>query len=178
MRIVGGTHRGRIISPPSSFNARPTTDFAKENLFNTLVNYFDFEEVRFLDLFSGTGSISYEAASRGAQYVLSVEANPAHQKFIGATAKNLSLDTIKSIRSNVFTFLKSSYCEQFDIVFADPPYDLPKLDTLPGLIIEKGLVSEGGLLIFEHSADFDFTQMEHFWQQRKYGSVNFSFFRL
>lgn len=177
MRIVGGTHRGRIISPPSNFKARPTTDFAKENLFNMLTNYFDFEEVSLLDLFSGTGSISYEAASRGAERVLSVEGNSLHQRFIANTIKSLGLDSIQSVRSNVFTFLKSSFTEQFDVIFADPPYDLAELDTLPKLILDKGILREDGLLVFEHSADYDFSQNERFWQHRHYGSVNFSLFK-
>lgn len=177
MRIVAGTHRGRIISPPTAFKARPTTDFAKENLFNSLNNLYDFDDITFLDLFSGTGSISYEAASRGAKRVLSIEGNSAHKNFIDSTIKALKFSTIEAVRSNVFTFLKSSFNEKFDIIFADPPYDMPELDSIPGLIFEKGLLNEDGLLIFEHSSQYDFSDSAHFWQLKRYGSVHFSFFR-
>lgn len=177
MRIVAGTHRGRIISPPSSFKARPTTDFAKENLFNSLGNLYDFEELSVLDLFSGTGSISFEAASRGAKRVLSVEMNSAHQRFIEQTAHQLKLDAVTSIRSNVFTYLKSSFDERFDIIFADPPYNMDALDTVPQLVLDKGILNEDGLLVFEHSGDYNFSSHPAFWQAKHYGSVNFSFFK-
>lgn len=177
MRIVAGSHRGRIISPPPSFKARPTTDFAKENLFNSLSNLYDFEEISLLDLFSGTGSISFEAASRGAKRVLSVEMNAAHQHFIDQWARQLKLDKITSIRSNVFTYLKSSFDEHFDIIFADPPYDMEGVETVPQLILDKGILNEDGLLVFEHSGDFSFTDHPNFWQAKHYGSVNFSFFK-
>ncbi|MFI3286992.1 MAG: RsmD family RNA methyltransferase [Rikenellaceae bacterium] len=176
MRIVAGTHRGRIVTPPPGFKARPTTDFAKENLFNSLSNLFDWEEVSFLDLFSGTGSLSYEAASRGAHRVLSVEGNALHQRFIVSTIKSLGFKTITSIRSNVFTFLKSSFAESFDVIFADPPYDMEALDTVPDLVLEKGILSEGGTLIFEHSSEFDFSAHPRFVSMKKYGSVHFSLF--
>lgn len=176
MRIVAGTHRGRTITPPASFKARPTTDFAKENLFNSLSNLYDFEDVTLLDLFSGTGSISFEAASRGAKRVLSVEMNAAHQQFIAATAAQLKLSSVQSIRSNVFTYLKSSFNECFDIIFADPPYDMEALETVPQLILDKGIIAADGLLVFEHSGDFDFSDHQNFWQSKHYGSVNFSYF--
>ncbi len=176
MRIVAGTHRGRIITPPPTLKARPTTDFAKENLFNSLSNLYDWQDVSFLDLFSGTGSLSYEAASRGAHRVLSVEGNSAHQRFISQTAKSLKLDVIQSVRSNVFTFLKSSFTEKFDIVFADPPYDMDELETIPQLVLDKGLLSEDGVLVFEHSSSFDFSDHPNFSQMKRYGSVHFSLF--
>lgn len=177
MRIISGTHRGRIITPPPGFKARPTTDFAKENLFNSLSNLLDWEDVSFLDLFSGTGSLSYEAASRGARRVLSIEGNSLHQRFIASTAKSLNLPIIESVRSNVFTFLKSSFNESFDLIFADPPYDMEALDTVPDLVLEKGILAEDGILVFEHSGDYDFSDHPRFWQLKKYGSVNFSFFQ-
>ncbi len=176
MRIVSGTHRGRMVTPPPGFKARPTTDFAKENLFNSLSNMYDWEDVAFLDLFSGTGSLSYEAASRGAHKVLSVEGNALHQRFIASTIKSLGFQTIKSIRSNVFTFLKSSFAEEFDIIFADPPYDMEDLETIPNLVLEKGILAEGGLLVFEHSSEFDFSEHPRFTSMKKYGSVHFSMF--
>lgn len=177
MRIVAGTHRGRIVTPPPGFKARPTTDFAKENLFNSLSNLYDFEGLSFLDLFSGTGSLSFEAASRGASRVLSVEGNALHQRFIASTARALGFGVIQSIRSNVFTFLKSSFTESFDIIFADPPYDMDDLRTIPDLVLQKGILNEDGLLVFEHSSDYDFSDHPRFWQLKRYGSVNFSFFK-
>lgn len=177
MRIVAGTHRGRIISPPPSFKARPTTDFAKENLFNSLTNLFDWEDVTMLDLFSGTGSISYEAASRGASRVLSIEGNSQHQRFIAQTIKSMKFEAIESVRSNVFTFLKSGFTEKFDLIFADPPYDMEELATVPELVFEKGLLAEDGVFVFEHSGDYDFSGHERFWQLKRYGSVHFTFFR-
>lgn len=177
MRIVSGTHRGRIISPPPSFKARPTTDFAKENLFNSLSNLLDWEDVVMLDLFSGTGSISYEAASRGASRVLSIEGNSAHQRFIASTVKSMKFDAIESVRSNVFTFLKSGFSEKFDLIFADPPYDMEELKSIPELVFEKEILAEDGIFVFEHSGDYDFSSHERFWQLKKYGSVHFTFFR-
>lgn len=176
MRIVAGSHRGRIIAPPAAFKARPTTDFAKENLFNMLGNLYQWESISLLDLFSGTGSISFEAASRGVERVLSVESNSAHQRFIAKTARELGLSAVQSIRSNVFTFLKSSFNESFDIIFADPPYDMEDLRSIPQLILDKGIVSQQGVLIFEHSSDYNFSDAAHFRQCKRYGSVNFSFF--
>ncbi len=106
-----------------------------------------------------------------------MEANSTHQRFIAQTAQKLKLDAVQSIRSNVFTFLKSGFVEQFDTIFADPPYDLENLDTIPDLVLSKGLLREGGVFVFEHSAAYDFSGMERFWQRKSYGSVNFSLFR-
>lgn len=176
MRIVSGTCRGRSIHPPRNFRARPTTDFAKENLFNVIAHHFNLDEVRVLDLFSGTGSISYEFASRGARQVLSVEMDPVHQRFIRQTAGELGLDRIRSVRQNAFTFLKTVSGQSYDIVFADPPYDLEGIDALPDLVLEKGLVAPGGWFVFEHSKGKDFSSHPAFLQHRSYGSVNFSIF--
>lgn len=176
MRIVGGARRRRQIIPPRNFRARPTTDFAKENLFNVLQNRYDLEEVDVLDLFSGTGSISYEFASRGAQRVVSVEMNPLHQRFIAMTAKELGFDQIQSVKTNTFVYLRSVK-ESFDIVFADPPYDMEGVETLPGLVMEGGFVKDDGILILEHSVDKDFSEYPNFYERRSYGSVQFSFFR-
>lgn len=176
MRIVAGTHRGRTITPPSTFKARPTTDFAKENMFNILCNRYDFEDISFLDLFSGTGSISFEAASRGAIRVVSVEMNPTHQKFIENTARNLSLDAILAVRTNVLIYLKSSVTEKFDIIFADPPYDMEGGEKIPDMVLEKGILKDGGLLVFEHSGVVDFSAHPAFELTKRYGSVHFTLF--
>ncbi len=176
MRIVGGTHRRRNIAPPRNFRARPTTDFAKENLFNILNNLYDFEECTLLDLFSGTGSISYEFASRGARRVVSVELNPLHQKFIADTARELGFTQIESVRTNAFVCI-GHIRETFDIIFADPPYDMEGIDRLPSLVFGRHLINEGGLFILEHSDAYNFEGAPHFSETRTYGSVHFSFFR-
>lgn len=176
MRIIAGTHRSRTITPPQHFKARPTTDFAKENLFNVLSNRYDFDGISVLDLFSGTGSISFEAASRGASRVVSVEMNPLHQRFIAATARELGFETILPIRTNVLIYLKSSVTEKFDIIFADPPYDMPGGDLIPDLVMGKDILNEDGLFVFEHSGAVDFSSHPNFELNKRYGSVNFSFF--
>lgn len=162
--------------PPRNLRARPTTDFAKENLFNVLVNLVDFEELDVLDLFSGTGSISYEFASRGARSVTSVELNAVHHNFIRQTARELAFDNFYAVKANVFLYLKSC-AKQFDLIFSDAPYDLDGSEEVVKLVFERDLLKEDGILVFEHSKDKDFSQHENFWQLRSYGSVQFSFFK-
>ena len=162
--------------PPRNLRARPTTDFAKENLFNVLVNLVDFEELDVLDLFSGTGSISYEFASRGARSVTSVELNAVHHNFIRQTARELAFDNFYAVKANVFLYLKSC-AKQFDLIFSDAPYDLDGSEEVVKLVFERDLLKEDGIFIFEHSKDKDFSQHEKFWQLRSYGSVQFSFFK-
>jgi len=176
MRIISGTRARKTIVPPNNFRARPTTDFAKENLFNILGNHFDFEEVKVLDLFSGTGSISYEFCSRGAEKVVSVEINPNHFRFIKQTAEQLSFNQLQAVMTNTFVYLKSSQSEVFDIIFADPPYQLPEIDTIAERVYASGKLSDDGWLIIEHSGDTDFSSHPMFKEKRTYGSVNFSFF--
>lgn len=175
MRIVGGRNRRRNILPPPNFRARPTTDFAKENLFNVINNYFDFEGLEVLDLFSGTGSISYEFASRDAARVVSVEMNPVHHKFIQDMARELKYPQLTAIRTNAFVYLKSIK-DDFDIIFADPPYDMEGIETIPDLVFSNNLLRKHGWFILEHSADKDFETHPLFRQKRHYGSVNFSIF--
>jgi 16S rRNA (guanine(966)-N(2))-methyltransferase RsmD len=175
MRIISGTLRGKTIVPPARFKARPTTDFAKESLFNILENRYDFSAIRILDLFAGTGSISYEFASRGCRHIDMVEMNALHAAFIKKTAAGLKLPQIHVLRLNVFDFLEICTAG-YDVVFADPPYDLEGIAALPERIIGKKIIRENGCLILEHAAGYDFSTHPHFSERRSYGAVNFSFF--
>lgn len=176
MRIVSGKLKGRMLNPPRNLKARPTTDFAKENLFNILTNRVELEGIDVLDLFSGTGSISYEFASRGAANVTSVEINRVHQAFIKRTAAELGCaDVIHSVNANVFLYLKSC-SKQYDIIFSDAPYDLPGSEQVIDLVLERDLLKDDGLLIFEHSKDRNYDSHPNFCEKRSYGSVQFSFF--
>ena len=177
MRIITGKYKGRHFDIPRSFKARPTTDFAKENIFNVLIQYVDFDSAEALDLFSGTGSISLELLSRGCSRVVSVELDRDHHRFIQDCLKKLAVtDTVIPIRGDVFRFIKSCH-QQFDFIFADPPYALKELPTLPDIIIDRGLLKPDGLFVLEHGKDYDFSQHPHFIELRQYGSVNFSLFR-
>lgn len=176
MRIISGKYRGRHIIPAKGFSARPTTDFAKESLFNILANQYDFEDIEVLDLFAGTGSISYEFASRGAIKVESIEMNPKYAAFIQKTATELKLDQLRVYRANVFQFINGIH-SKYDIIFADPPYDLEGIDMLPALLLAKDVLKEGGVFILEHGAKLNFSDNPRTIEHRNYGSVNFSFFR-
>ncbi len=163
---------------PRTFKARPTTDFAKENLFNVLSNQIDFEDgVTALDLFAGTGSISIELVSRGCDKVISVEKDSQHYAFICKVMQEVKTDKCFPIRGDAFKYIESS-SEKFDFIFADPPYELKGLETIPQLIFEKGLLKEDGLFVLEHGKINNFEDDPHFVERRVYGSVNFSFFRL
>lgn len=175
MRIVGGTLKGRRFQPTSVLPVRPTTDIAKEGLFNILRNQVDFEDVAVLDLFSGTGSIGFEFISRGAKHVTMVEKNPKSVAFISQTAKNFNISNLSILQTDVFAFLgrvKSAY----DIIFADPPYELSQIPLLPKLICGQSVLKEDGLFILEHPQNYHFEENTYFQQQRHYGKVNFSFF--
>ena len=162
---------------PRTFKARPTTDFAKENLFNVLSNYMDFEEgIVALDLFAGTGSISIELVSRGCDRVISVEKDGAHHAFISRIMKEVQTDKCLPIRGDVFKFINGSH-ERFDFIFADPPYELKELETIPDLIFKNNLLKKDGLFVLEHGKKNNFEDHPHFIERRVYGSVNFSFFR-
>ena len=175
MRIISGKFRGRRIPPPQNISARPTTDFAKESLFNLLQNRIDFQDIDVLDLFAGTGSISFECVSRGAREVIAVELAHTQQKFIISTSKMLNIKNLTLVRGDVFKYLNR--CElKFNLVFADPPYALAELTTLPDIIFEKEMLREGGLFVLEHPAQYDFSEHPHFLDHREYGSVNFTFF--
>ena len=195
MRIITGKYKGRHFEIPRSFKARPTTDFAKENIFNVLNGYTDFEDAVALDLFSGTGSITLELLSRGCSQVISVELDRDHHRFIQECLNKLTKvegqrskvegqrskvegqrSAVIPIRGDVFRFVKSCK-QQFDFIFADPPYALKELPTIPDLIFEKNLLKEDGIFVFEHGKDYDFSQHPHFVEHRSYGSVNFSLFK-
>ena len=178
MRVITGKYKGRRFEIPRTFKARPTTDFAKENLFNVLQGYLDFdEEPSALDLFSGTGSITLELLSRGCGHVVSVESDPLHFSFICSFVDKLKAKEAFPVRADVFRYL--ARCREcFDFIFADPPYDLPRFGEIPGLVLNSGMLHPGSVFIIEHSRDYDFSSMPHFSSHRVYGSVNFSIFEI
>ena len=176
MRIITGLYKGRHFDIPRSFKARPTTDFAKENIFNVLQGYIDFEDTSALDLFAGTGSISLELVSRGCSRVISVEADRDHANFIRQCFQKLGEDKDILIRGDVFRFLKT--CKQkFDFIFADPPYALKELPQIPDLVLNGDYLNEGGIFVFEHGKDYDLSEHQRSLENRRYGSVNFSILR-
>jgi len=176
MRIISGKHKGRRISAPKKLPVRPTTDMAKEALFNILSNQYYFEDISVLDLFSGTGNISYEFASRGVTAICSVDRNYDCAKFVKTTAEHLGF-TIKTIKSDVFQFLEKG-AKPVDIIFADPPYALSMEDfsQIPAIVFSKQLLLQNGTLIIEHAKHTDLSGLAHFKSSRKYGSSVFSFF--
>jgi len=177
MRVIGGIYKRRRFDVPKTFKARPTTDFAKENIFNVLCNnYLDFEDdVTALDLFAGTGSISIELVSRGCDKVISVEKDPVHHSFICKVMEMVKTNKCIPIRGDVFKFIDSTR-EKFDFIFADPPYALPNLTDIPRIIFEKDLLKKGGIFVLEHGKENNFEDNPHFLERRVYGSVNFSIF--
>lgn len=176
MRIITGQYKGRHFEVPRSFKARPTTDFAKENIFNVLNGYLDMEDAVCLDLFAGTGSITLEMLSRGASQVVSVELDRDHHNFIRQCLQKLGDEKCALIRGDVFRFLKGCH-QKFDLIFADPPYALLTLATIPDIVFEKELLAENGVFVFEHGKQNDFSQHPHFVEHRAYGSVNFTIFK-
>ena len=178
MRIITGIYKGRHFDVPHTFKARPTTDFAKENLFNVLQGYTDLEDSTALDLFSGTGSITLELLSRGCREVVSVEKDRDHSNFIRQCVEKLNIaaegQTHRLIRGDVFKYMKSCK-QQFDFIFADPPYSMDGIDTIPQMALP--LLQPEGLLVVEHGKQNDFSQLPQFLDHRQYGSVNFSIFR-
>ncbi|HUS87357.1 MAG TPA: RsmD family RNA methyltransferase [Bacteroidales bacterium] len=177
MRIISGKYRGRRINPPTGFKARPTTDFARESLFNILSVRYTFEELSVLDLFSGTGCVGIEFASRGCPRVDMVENNFRHFSFIRKTLSTLDLPGSRVFHSNVKSFIKGADIT-YDIVFADPPYDLEWLGDIPALILESGILNDSAVFILEHPKNLHFGNHPNFSEHRKYGNVNFTFFTL
>lgn len=175
MRIIGGQYAKRLIRPPKNLPVRPTTDLAKESLFNILRNKTDFYGKNALDLFSGTGSLAYEFASRDCKEVVAVDINFQCIQFIKKTAVDFDMTNLRAVRSDVFRFIKTTPL-QFDIIFADPPYQLEEISKINHLIFENNLLSENGIMIIEHPKEVDFSLAQYFVDHRKYGKVNFSFF--
>ena len=176
MRIITGILKGRRLNPTENLPVRPTTDMAREGLFNILNNILDYEELSVLDLFSGTGAVSFEFISRGVREVTAIEINSKCTDFIKKSAQQFGVNNLHVVRSDVFDLLKRAY-KKFDVIFADPPYQLEDLPTLPDLIFEKQMLADGGIFILEHSKEHSFESHPCFWQHRKYGKVNFTFFK-
>ena len=176
MRIISGSHRGRRLHPPPRLPVRPTTDFAKVGLFNVLNNLVDFEGLRVLDLFAGTGSISFEFLSRGAGEVIAVDKHPGCITYIGRIGEELRPGILLAVRGDVFRYIRSAG-KTFELVFADPPYDLEAIESIPGLVLGSRLLESDGWFILEHSREYDFSGTPGFYQKRTYGNVNFSLFR-
>ena len=177
MRIVAGTLKGRRLNPPANLPVRPTTDMAREGLFNILNNYVDFDECMVMDLFAGTGAMSVEFISRGAREVTAIDINNACTDYIKSEAQRLELRNLRVVRADVFDLLKRAN-RKFDIVFADPPYALEGLEKLPDLVFERQVLTDDGIFILEHPREYQFEEHPHFWQHRNYGKVNFSFFAM
>lgn len=175
MRIIGGKLKGKTVLPPMGYSARPTTDFAKEGLFNILNNEYEFEDLKILDLFAGTGAISYEFASRGASRVYSVDMNRDNVCFIRKEASRLGLDQVIAVHDNVFDFLPICR-EKFDLIFADPPYALEGLDGIPDKVLGAGILHPGCYFILEHGGEHNFASHPRFKKEKVYGRVHFSFF--
>ncbi len=177
MRVITGKYKGRHFEVPRSFKARPTTDFAKENLFNVLKGYLDFDdEPTAMDLFAGTGSITLELLSRGCSHVVSVEKDPLHYSFITQFIDKLGDTNAFPVRADVFRYLSKTR-EQFDFIFADPPYTLPNIQEIPDIVLDRQLLKPDGLFVLEHGKANDFSDHPRLVDHRQYGSVNFSFFK-
>ena len=176
MRIISGIHGGRKISPPAKMPyTRPTTDIAKEGLFNILENNLGISSLKTLDIFGGTGSISYELASRGATDITIVEKDTAMYEFIKRTAAALAFENFKIVKMDVFKFLHQC-TEKYDLIFAGPPYALTSIDDLPKIIFEKKLLNENGWFILEHTPANNYKTFSHYKTQRNYGTTIFSIF--
>ena len=177
MRIISGIHGGRRITPPAKMPyTRPTTDIAKEGLFNIIQNNLSIETLKTLDLFGGTGCISYELASRGAVDMTIIEKDPKMYEFIKNTADQLRFTQIKVIKSDVFNYMKTCK-DSFDFIFAGPPYALTTIDELPLLVFKQGLLNKGGWFVLEHTPRNDYKKYLHYKTERNYGTTIFSIFK-
>lgn len=176
MRIIGGRLRGRQILPPRLYKARPTTDYAREALFNILDNAYEMEGLKVLDLFGGTGAVSFEFASRGVERVWCVEMSRDNAAFIRSEAARLGLDNVSVVHDNVFDFLPVCK-EKFDIVFADPPYEMEGIETLPERVFSSNILHPDCWFVLESGGGHDFSADPHFFRERVYGRVHFDFFK-
>lgn len=178
MRIIRGIYGRRRFDVPSNISARPTTDFARENLFNVIENMIDIEGITALDLFAGTGAVTFELLSRGAAEVTAVEKTATQYNFIARVASQLKCtDRLRLVRGDVFKYLRNATIARFDLIFADPPYNHERFAEIPQLVLDAGLLKPGGLFIIEHSRDHDFSGLPGFTDHRTYGSVNFTLIR-
>ncbi len=176
MRIIGGRLKGKFILPPAGYKARPTTDFAREALFNILDNEYEFEDLKVLDLFGGTGAVSFEFGSRGVGRVWCVEMARENASFIKREAQRLGLYNVTMVRDNVFDFLNVCH-EKFDIIFADPPYALEGLETIPDKVFERDILHPDCYFVLEHGGEHNFKEHPRFFKEREYGRVHFTFFK-
>ncbi|HTN21871.1 MAG TPA: 16S rRNA (guanine(966)-N(2))-methyltransferase RsmD [Pelobium sp.] len=176
MRIVGGRLKGIRFNPPKNLPVRPTTDMAKEALFNILGNQLEITELKVLDLFSGTGNISLEFASRDALEITSVDKNFGCYNYLKNISKEQNLNQIKAVKADVFKFLNQE-TDQFDLIFADPPYDLTRIPEIANIVFDRNLLNENGILIIEHQSMQDLSAHPKFIEKRKYGYSAFSFFK-
>ncbi len=177
MRIIRGKYGRRRFDVPKNITARPTTDFARENIFNVLENLVDIEGKKVLDLFAGTGAVSWEFVSRGAAKVTTVEEAPVQASFIRSVKEKLGDRALHLVRGDAFRFIERAE-EPYDIIFADPPYNHQRFAEIPGLILGSTLVKPGTIVVVEHNRDHDFSELPGFTQHRAYGSVNFSIFTI
>lgn len=175
MRIIRGKYGRRRFTVPTNITARPTTDFARENIFNVIENLTDIEGARCLDLFAGTGAVTFEFLSREAASVTAVEKSPIQARFIEKVARKLHDDNLRLLRTDALRFIRDARAP-YDIIFADPPYNMEGFGEIPGAVLNSALVKEGTLFIMEHSKAYNFTRLPHFLEHRAYGSVNFSLF--
>lgn len=178
MRVVSGTLKGRRFTPPSNFKARPTTDTAREALFNILAHSLDFEGMAVLDLFAGTGAISYEFASRGCSNITLVEMQMQNFSFIQKCTREFGLtNIIKLVKGDAFNFIEKSAKYSYDLIFADPPFDLREFDRVVPAILNSNILKPDGVFIIEHGTNYDYSSSPCFVQTRKYGKVCFTFFK-
>lgn len=175
MRIISGKLKGKTITAPKGLPVRPTTDLAKEGLFNILVHEVDFENIDYLELFAGTGSILYEFYSRGTTNITAVDIDKGCIQFIRNTCEQLSIPA-RIMRCSANEFIKRC-TNQYQVIFADPPYEIGRLEELPGWIFNADILSENGMLIIEHPNQYDFSKHAHFYKHKSYGKVNFTFFK-
>lgn len=176
MRVISGKFKGRRFQAPSSIKARPTTDMAREGLFNVLNQKIDFQGLKVLDLFAGTGAVSLEFLSRGAEKVTAIDIDITSKKHLEKTKKDWDLKNLRVVKADALALAKKAN-QKFDLVFADPPYGHKKFSEIPHIILDSGWLDEGGIFILEHSSDFDFSSNKRFLDHRNFGNVNFSFFQ-